>query len=133
MSQENVETLRRVIEAWNQRDEDLAVSYMASDVEWAPAGPAAVERTVYRGREECARGFAAVWETWDEFHFKETEARDLGDSVLWLGHVQMRGKTSHVELDQEFANHVVLVGGKIVRVRAFLTWAEALEAAGLSE
>ncbi|MEK6252399.1 MAG: nuclear transport factor 2 family protein [Actinomycetota bacterium] len=133
MSQENVETFRQVIEAWNQRDEDRAVSYMAPDVEWAPAGPAAVERTVYRGREECSRGFAAVWETWDEFHFEETEVRDLGDSVLWLGHVQMRGKTSHVELDQEFANHVVLVGGKIVRVHAFLTWRKALETAGLRE
>lgn len=133
MSEQNVETVRQVIEAWNQRDEDLAVSYMAADVEWAPAGPAAVERTVYRGREECARGFAAVWETWDEFHFEETEARDLGDSVLWLGHVQMRGKTSQVELDQEFANHIVLLGGKIVRVHAFLTWPEALEVAGLQE
>jgi ketosteroid isomerase-like protein len=133
MSKENVETFRQVIEAWNQRDEDLAVSYMAPDVEWAPAGPAAVERTVYRGREECSRGFAGVWEAWDEFRFEETEIRDLGDSVLWLGHVQMRGKTSHLELDQEFANHVTLVGAKIVRVDAFLTWREALEAAGLRE
>ena len=133
MSKENVEIVRQVIEAWNQRDEDLAVSYMAPDVEWAPAGPAAVERTVYHGREECSRGFAAVWETWDEFHFKETEVRDSGDWVLWLGHVRARGKTSHVAFDQEFAHHVVLLGGKIVRVRAFLTWHEALEAVGLSE
>ncbi len=133
MSQENVETFRRVVEAWNQRDEDLAVSHMAPDVEWAPAGPAAVERTIYRGREECSRGFAAVWETWDEFRFEEAKVHDLGDSVLWLGHVQMRGRTSHVELDQEFANHVKLLGGKIVRVDAFLTWREALEAAGLRE
>lgn len=133
MSKQSVETVRQVIEAWNQRDEDLAVSYMAPGVEWAPAGPAAVERTVYRGLEECARGFTAVWETWDEFRFVETEIRDLGDSVLWLGHVHMRGKTSRLELDQEFANHVTLVGTKIVRVDAFLTWREAVEAAGLRE
>jgi ketosteroid isomerase-like protein len=133
MSEENVEIVRRVIEAWNQRDEDLAVSYMGPDVEWAPAGPAAVERTVYRGREECSRGFAAVWDTWDEFHFEETEIRDLGGSVLWLGHVRMRGKTSHVELAQEFANYIELKGRKIVRVRAFFSWHEGLEAAGLSE
>ena len=133
MSQRNVETVRQVIEAWNQRDQDLAVSYMAPDVEWAPAGPAAVERTVYRGREECSRGFAGVWEAWDEFRFEETEIRDLGDSVLWLGHVHMHGETSHLELDQEFAHHVTLVGAEIVRVDAFRTWREALEAAGLSE
>jgi hypothetical protein len=133
MSQENVEVVRRVIEAWNQHDENLAVSYMGTNIEWAPAGPAAVERSVYRGHEECSRGFAEVWETWDEFHFKETEVRDLGDSVLWLGRVRARGKTSHVELDQEFAHHAVLLGGKIVQVHAFLTWREALEAVGLSE
>jgi ketosteroid isomerase-like protein len=133
MSQENVEIVRQVIEAWNQRDGDRAISYMSPDIEWVPAGPAAVERTVYRGHAECARGFAAVWETWDEFHFSETEVRDLEDSVLWLGRVHMRGKSSHVELDQEFAHNIVLMGGKIVQAHAFLTWREALEAAGLSE
>jgi ketosteroid isomerase-like protein len=133
MSQENVEIVRQLVDSWNRRDENRAVSYLSSDVEWAPAGPAAVERTVYRGHEECSRGFAAVWETWDEFHFKETEVRDLGDSVLWLGHVQMRGKASHVELDQEFANHIVLLDGKVVRVHAFLSWREALDAAGADE
>jgi ketosteroid isomerase-like protein len=133
MSQENVEIVRHVIDAWNQRDENLAVSYMGAGVEWAPAGPAAVDRSVYRGRAECSRGFVEVWETWDEFHVEETEVRDLGDSVLWLGHVRMRGRTSHVELVQEFANHVVLLGGEIVRIHAFLSWHDGLEAAGLSE
>src|SRR5436190_1904773 len=108
MSRENLEVVRQVVEAWNQRDGDLAATYLSPDVEWAPAGPAAIERTVYRGRGECARGFAAVWETWEEFHFTEADVRDLGDSILWLGHVHARGKTSHVELDQEFAHHVAL-------------------------
>ena len=133
MSQENVEIVRKGIEAWNQHDADLWLSYAAPDIEWAPAGPAAVERTVYRGHDEVASGFAAIWETWDVFHFEEGQIRDLGDSVLWLGRVQMRGKTSHVELDQEFAHHLVLLAGKIVRAHAFLTWREALEAIGLKE
>jgi ketosteroid isomerase-like protein len=133
MSQENVETFRRVVEAWNRHDPELAVSYMAVDVEWAPAGPAAVERSVYRGHEECARGFASVFDTWDEFRFDEVEVRDLGDSVLWLGRVRMRGKASQLELDQEFAHHATIAAGKVVRADAFLSWEEALEAAGLAE
>ena len=48
MSQENVEIVREGIEAWNQHDADLWLSNAAPDVEWMPAGPAAVERTVYR-------------------------------------------------------------------------------------
>jgi hypothetical protein len=96
-----------------------------------PAGPAAVEQAIYSGYDEVARGLAAVWETWEVFEFAESEIRDLGESVLWLGHVKMRGATSHVELDQEFALHGLLNDGKLIRVQAFRSWREALEAAGL--
>ena len=133
MSQQNVEVVRRGIEAWNQRDADLWLSYAAPEIEWVPAGPAAVERTVYRGHEEVASGFAAVWETWAEFRFQESGVRDLGDAVVWLGRVKMEGGASHVELDQEFAIHAVLRDGKVTALRGFLAWEEALEAAGLRE
>jgi ketosteroid isomerase-like protein len=128
-----VEIVRKGIEAWNQHDADLWLSYAAPDIEWMPAGPAAVERTVYRGHDEVATGFAEVWQTWDVFHFEEAQIRELGDSVLWLGRVKMRGSTSHIDLDQEFAVHTRLQDGQVVTVRAFLTWREALNAVGLTE
>jgi ketosteroid isomerase-like protein len=133
VSSANVEIVRSGVEAWNQHDADLWLSYAAPDVEWMPAGPAAVERSVYRGRSDVARGFAAVWQTWDIFAFEESEVRDLGDAVLWLGRVKMRGSASQVELDQEFAIHTLVRDSKVVRVRAFLAWREALEAVGLRE
>ena len=133
MSQENVEIVRKGIEAWNQHDADQYLSYAAPDVEWLPAGPAAVEHTVYRGHDQVASGFAAIWETWDEFHLQEGEIRDLGDSVLWLGRVKIRGSASHIDLDQEFAVHIRLQDGQVISVRSFLAWSEALEAVGLSE
>jgi hypothetical protein len=131
MSEENVEIVRNGIAAWNRRDAQLWLTYAAPEIEWVPAGPAAVEQATYSGYDEVARGLAAVWETWEVFAFAEGEVRDLGDSVLWLGHVKMRGGTSHVELDQEFALHSLLGDGKFIRVQAFLSWREALEAAGL--
>ena len=133
MSQTNVELLRKGIDAWNRRDVDLWLEYAAPEIEWMPAGPAAVERAVYRGYEQVASGFASVWETWDRFEFEESEIRDLGDSVLWLGHVKMRGSASQVELDQEFAVHGLVRDGKFIRVLTFLSWQEALEVVGLSE
>jgi ketosteroid isomerase-like protein len=132
MSQENVEIMRKVIEAWNQHDTELWLSYATPEIEWRPAGPAAVEGAVYRGHDEVARGMAAVWETWDEFDFREGEFRDLGDSVLWLGRVKMRGSASGIELDQEFAIHSVSDDDKVTRVHTFLTWQAALEAVGLA-
>ena len=110
-----MEILRKLIAAWNQHDEALATSYLADDIGWAPAGPAAVDRVVYRGREECAGGFAAVWETWDEFRFQEAEVRDLHDSALWLGRAHMRGRASHIELDQDFAHRFRSRDGLLTR------------------
>jgi hypothetical protein len=130
MSQERVEIARQGIEAWNRHDFEMGIRHLAPDVEWLPASPAAVERAVYRGVDEVARGFNAIWETWDVFQFEEREIRDLGDSVLWLGTVHMRGGASQVELDQEFANHLVFSGDKVVRVQGFLSWQDALAAVG---
>jgi ketosteroid isomerase-like protein len=111
----------------------LWLSNAAPEIEWLPAGPAAVESTVYRGYDECASGFAAVWQTWAVFEFQEREVRDLGDSVLWLGRAKMRGSASGVELDQEFAAHSLLSDGKVIRVQTFLSWQEAVDAAGLED
>jgi ketosteroid isomerase-like protein len=129
MSQANVDVARKGIEAWNQRDADLWLTYASPEIEWIPAGPAAVEQAVYSGYDDAARGLAAVWDTWEVFEFVEGEMRDLGDSVLWLGQVKMRGGTSHVELDREFALHSVVRDGRLIRVKAFLSWQDAIEAA----
>jgi ketosteroid isomerase-like protein len=125
--------VRRAIEAWNRRDVERWLSYAAPEVEWIPAGPAAVERSVYRGYAETASGFESVWQTWEEFRFEESEVRDLDGSVLCLGRVKMKGAASHVELDQEFGLHFVLRDGKFATVQAFLTWREAREAVGLEK
>jgi len=133
MSQENVELLRRGIDAWNKRLVDVWLDYAAPEIEWMPAGPAAVEQTIYRGYDEVRAGVSAAWETWDVFDLQESEVRDLGDSTLWLGRVKMRGRTSGVELDQEFAIRSVVRDGKITLVHTYLSWREGLEAVGLKE
>jgi ketosteroid isomerase-like protein len=133
MSSQSVEVARKGNEAFNHRDADLWLTYAVPDIEWIPAGPAAIERTIYRGRDEVANGLASLWETWDVFRLEEGEVRDLGDSVLWLGRARLRGSASQVELDQEFAIHFLVRDGKFIRVHAFLTWADALEAVGLQE
>ena len=133
MSRENVEAARQLIQAFNRRDLAAMTEMFDPEIEWTPIGPAAVERAVYRGRDEVSGGFAATWEAWEVFQLEEHEARDLGDSVLWLGRAQLKGGASHLELDQEFAVRITIDSGKIVRMKGFQTWDEAFEAAGLSE
>jgi ketosteroid isomerase-like protein len=133
VSQENLELLRRGIEAWNRREVDAWLDLGTPDVEWMPAGPAAVEQAVYRGHDEVRNGIAAVFETWEVFELQEGEVRDLGESTLWLGRVRMRGNASGVELEQEFAIHNVARDGRIALIRTFLSWQEALKAVGLEK
>ena len=133
MSQENVEVVRQLVQAFNRRDLPAMTEWFDAEIEWMPGGPAAVERRVYRGLDEVSGGFATTWETWDVFRLEEHEVRDLGDSVLWLGRSYLRGGASHVDLDQEFGVHMLMDRGKIVRMHGFTAWQDALQAAGLSE
>jgi ketosteroid isomerase-like protein len=133
MSRENVELAKGLIRDFNRRDLTAVTGAFDPAIEWRPVGPAAVERAVYRGRDQVSDGLAAGWDAWEVFQLEEHEVRDLGDSVLWLGRAQMRGGASHVELDQEFAVQLQIDGGKVVRIHGFLAWQEALEAAGLEE
>ncbi len=133
MSQENREVVRQLVDAFNRRDLAAMTERFDPEIEWEPVGPAAVERPVYRGRDQVSSGFAEAWEPWEVFEVEESELRDLGDSVVLLGHGHLRGGASQNELDQEFAMHFLVRGGKVIRLRAFSTWQEGLEAAGLSE
>jgi ketosteroid isomerase-like protein len=70
---------------------------------------------------------------WDG-RFSEQEYLDAGDEVVvvWRG----VGRTPHgggVPLDLTFVHVCLFEAGKLRRVRQYLTRAEALEAAGLSE
>ena len=132
MSEQNVGIVRQAVQAFNERDLAALEQTFIPDVEWEPGGPAAVERLLYRGRDEVSSGFAATWEAWEVFRVEESEVRDLGDSVVWLGRAQLRGGASQVDFDQPFAIHFLVRGGKITRFRGFVDWREALEAAGLA-
>jgi ketosteroid isomerase-like protein len=133
MSEENIEVVRQLIRAFNGRDLANMTELFAPRIEWKPGGPAAVEQAVYRGRDEVSSAFAATWETWELFHLEESEIRDLEELIVWLGRARLRGGASHVEFDQEFAVHLLVRDGDVVRIEGFLTWQQALDAAGLSE
>jgi ketosteroid isomerase-like protein len=128
MSEQDVEIVRRAVDAWNRRDPDLWRDYATADIECAPAGPAAVEGTVYRGYDEVVRGLESVWETWDEVFFEESEVREIDDAILWLGRLKLKGASSHVALDQQFAVRFVMRGGRLAAIEAFRSWSEAIEA-----
>jgi ketosteroid isomerase-like protein len=134
MSQENVEAVRRLAEAWNADDLDSFLAELDGDVEWHPSIEPGLEgkATVYRGHD----GARTAWseyrgEAWERLTVRPQEFRDLGESVLGLGRIELTARTTGIEFSQEVGQLVDFRGGKIIRVRDFLTHAEALKAAGL--
>ena len=132
MSRENVETLRRGLEAFNRSDVEGALEVLDAEVEWYPAvQPMLGERTVYRGHQGVRDMFRNMDEVYLEFRIEDTEFRDLGDRVVATCRIRARGKHSGAESDSPFGYLFDFRNGNVVRVRSFLDPREALEAAGL--
>jgi ketosteroid isomerase-like protein len=136
MSQENVETVRRLQEAWNADDLDAFLAELDPEVEWHPSIEPALEgkETTYRGLDDARK----AWDdyrggAWERLAFQMQEIRDLGESVLVLGHLEVIGRTTGIEFRAELGQVITCRAGKILRSQDFLSHAEALAAAGLSE
>ncbi|MBN1530038.1 MAG: nuclear transport factor 2 family protein [Thermoleophilaceae bacterium] len=128
--------MRRAVEAWNADDLDAFLAELDSEVEWHPAIQPGLEgrATVYRGPD----GAREIWrqdrgEAWERLVNRPRELRDLGESVLALGHLDLTARRTGIEFSQEVGEVFDFRAGKIVRIRDFLTHAEALEAVGLTE
>ena len=133
MSQENVEIVKRVIDAFNRRDIDAIFECVNQDVEWFPAMPVTFGGGL-RGREGIESYVREVSDTWEEYRVVGQDFRDLGeDRVLVLSRVEGRGAGSGGLVDTEMGQMFDFRDGKIARVRTYLDHGEALRAAGLSE
>ena len=132
MSEENVESMRAVIEAFGRRDVEMLTALLAEDAEIVPIR-AALENTVFRGPDAAAEWHAAVDESWEELTVELQGARNRGDWVVGFGPLRGRGRESGAAIDIEAAAAAHFHDGLITSLQFFTTRAAALEAAGLSE
>jgi ketosteroid isomerase-like protein len=131
MSQENVEIVRRSLDAYAGGDLEEMLSYIDPEGELHSAIIGGAEGKAYRGHDGIRRWFAETQESFDELKTELTEFRDLGDRVVGFGHVHARGRESGLEFDSATGWVFELRGGKVVKAQGFLNPADALEAAGL--
>src|ERR1700693_4024352 len=94
MSQENVEIVKRVMDAHDRRDLDDFDELTTPDFEWFPAMAVSLGADVYRGREGIEHYFRDSSEAWEDLRDvrSASEFRDLGDSVLVLSRFAGRGR-----------------------------------------
>jgi ketosteroid isomerase-like protein len=132
MSEENVEVVRDLFAATNERDFPRALSHYAEDV--VLVADAFLESGTFNGRHAVGQWFANWFRAFEpDYHFDIEEAQDLGDAVFLFATCYGHGRASGAEVHGQTGFLFRLRGGKIVRVELYPSRAEALEAAGLSE
>jgi ketosteroid isomerase-like protein len=120
MSEKNVETVQRAIDAWNAEDLDAFLAELDANIEWHPSLEPALEgsATFFRGHDGARRAWHEYHgEVWQRLTNRPREIRDLGESVLVLGQMDVTARASGIEFSQELGELVELREGKIVRVR----------------
>lgn len=135
MSQENVEIVRRLMDAFNRQEVEVVEDLWAIDGEWRPAyfGGGLLEGAVFRGTAELARFVEQQAETWDSVVSEPEEIRDLGDRVVAKVRLSAIGRSSGIPVERVTWNVFEVRGGRIATGRVYLTEHDALEAAGPAE
>ncbi len=131
MSRANVELVKRIYEAFAAGGAEAIVPYFPSDVVFI-AFPEWLEQSEFPGHDGV-RAITAVWtESFDDFGFEVSDIRETGDGVVMLGETVGQIKDSGVPIRQPLGMvYSDFRDDGPGRVCSFLTWREALEAAGL--
>ena len=133
MSQANVELVRAAFESFNTQGIDAALPFFRPDAVWYPTSQW-LEDSAYRGHEGIRELAAAFSHNFDGLAYAIHEVRDADERVV--AHIEMtaRIRNSGQPISQPLG---LLVSGfrdgAFTEVRAFPSWAEALDAAGVEQ
>ena len=110
----------RAHEAWSTDDLDAFLAELDPEVEWHPSIEPALEggETAYRGLD----GARKAWDdyrggAWERLTVQIQEIRDLGESVLVLGHIDLTARTTGIVFHEEVGQVGTFRGGKIATCR----------------
>ena len=133
MSQQNLEVVRRINDAFNRQDGAAVRERWTSDGEWRPAyfGGGLLEGTVFRGIDRIVEFVELQRETWERAGLETLETRAEEDWVLVKVRLSATGRASGIPAERVTWNVYELRDGKIATGRAYTTESEALTAVGL--
>jgi ketosteroid isomerase-like protein len=132
MSQENVEVVRRVLEAWNGGDVEAMLARLTSDFEFVTAGVVPDLRPVYRGHQGWRDFWDAYRRTFESLRIELNDLRDVDELVV--ARITQRARARQgLEVERQFGNVWTIRDGFVTRLVAYGDWNQALEAAGVAE
>jgi ketosteroid isomerase-like protein len=137
MSRENVEVVRRSIEAYNQGDLDGFLATLHPRVVWEENHPVfgfVGLEPVYEGHDGVRLWWEATREPWKTVEAETHEMTPVGDDALVVSTTMHgTGAGSGVVAELSFFHVLDFRDGRIARRRLYPERQEALEAAGLRE
>jgi ketosteroid isomerase-like protein len=131
MSQENVNLVRRMLEAWDSGDLSEWADRLHEEITWVPLAENTQTEPIQGA--EATLAFVADWiEPWEEYKVEPLRIIDAGDSVVMS--TRQSGKHSAgAEITMEMHAAATFRDGKLVEMRWFMREADALQAAGLPD
>ena len=136
MSQESVEVVRRIFQAFDRGDIEGAIELAGTspEFEFVPSGALIPDlASVQRGPEAFRRVAETFWAEFDDPRIELHELIDAGDQVFTSFTLSGRGKRSGVETTWDPLSVWTVRDGRLVRWLGFTDRDAALKAAGLSE
>jgi ketosteroid isomerase-like protein len=133
MSHQDVELVRRAMEAWNREDIDDLIPLSDPEVEFVSIF-AGMEGRTYRGYDGLRQYFADMRDAWAEFHREIEDVADAGsDQVVVFFRLVGTARASGVPVDESVTTLFRLRKGRLHRMVVYRDRDEALEAAGLRQ
>ena len=120
-----IEIVRSALDAFNRRDLEELLELTDPGAEFWPLR-SVLEGRPYRGHDGLREFFEDTKQEWSELTIEPEEWRDLGDTVLVIGHFHARGRSSGVELNSPAGWLVSVRDGKLAYLHAYSDPEEAV-------
>jgi ketosteroid isomerase-like protein len=136
VSQENVEVVRRVMDAERCRDTATVFALYDEDIEWDVSrvgGPVAGHPEMLRGHNGVRSWLRTWYEGFGGVSYEVEELIDAGEHVVLVVNQHGRGRASGADVSLRLYGVWTVRDRKVVRVAWFLNRIDALKAVGLEE
>ncbi len=133
MSEQDVELVAQILEAFNSEDIELILTFTHADFEVDVPAEFSTEPDVYRGHDGMRRYWDSFQDAMYAIRIRPERLWDAGGAVVAAMHLTARGRHTSITVEQRMVGVWTIRDGRAIRIRIYPSVAEALRVAGLEE
>lgn len=122
MSQENINTINKIYDAFNQRDYEAVLKFFDSTVEWRAADSSPLsDKSPYHGLDAVREGvFNRIAAGFERLTIRVDELFEAENKVVILGYYDGVSKANGKQFQAQVAHIWTLADGKIIKFQQYL-------------